>query len=759
MKHLLGQLQRWRLTERLIRVAWGGARLVAILGSVLAAACLTDWAADRYLGSESWRRVLDATWIFAPDAPTADDRWFSDHLRLAHGFRVPAAAVIDDTPRWLHVGMTFGQLALALALAYLLLVRPWLRTPPVDDLAQFAEHAIPAFGHRLVTAIQLNRPAARTQGMSQALIAAVTREAGEMAAAHNLLRLVDYRRLLFAALVAAPVLGAWAGAALARPDLVAVLLKRQLLVRAEIPRTIQLTNVSDDVWPTGAEVEVRYEVTGEYPRPWFTEWLRTEHGFALPLPTAGFSGRLRVEPDGQPEESYDLVYEKAVPGKPGAAYFVTKLPPSSVDFGFSARLDNGRTRETGRVRFEGPPQLSGDSDAITAELWLPKFLGVQPDGGPFVRRTDGWGRGDVNDALPDGQIRVDAKFNKPIRTARLVPVLRDGVREKDFGPPAGENFQAPRDIGPDRTSAVWLFPTHEKLVGYRLELTDDRGFTNAVPIRRNVRMLDDRPPVVTFMPESTRHPDPSDYDGKPEAKVAHEWGDRLPLAEGGRVMVIYDTRSEQGVSRASVAYRVIPKGVAPDELPKEWLNIQHPRQDWNLPEGQKVFKRLPLKPVTADLKTVGNYVPDLGLFEKSWQGLNKFDRFRVSIEFYSFPSSNPGVEPAGLEAGGRYMFEIDALQKTVPDGNGGFTTAKLEVGDTVELYVEAFDKNPAPGRAPGYTREARRKIVVTGEEAMAAIKMRDEQNRRLQDKLRDLATDQANVFRQTKSEPKQPEKK
>jgi len=34
----------------------------------------------------------------------------------------------------------------------------------------------------------------------------------------------------------------------------------------------------------------------------------------------------------------------------GAAYFVTKLPPSSLDFSFTARLDNGRPR-----RRERPP--------------------------------------------------------------------------------------------------------------------------------------------------------------------------------------------------------------------------------------------------------------------------------------------------------------------------------------------------------------------------------------------------------------------
>ena len=74
-------------------------------------------------------------------------------------------------------------------------------------------------------------------------------------------------------------------------------------------------------------------------------------------------------------------------------------------------------------------------------------------------------------------------------------------------------------------------------------------------------------------------------------------------------------------------------------------------------------------------------------------------------------------------------------------------SAKLELGDTVELYVEVYDKNPAPNRTPGFTREARRKIVVSGDDAALAIRMRDEQNKRLQDKLRDLVADQAGVFK------------
>ena len=309
----------------------------------------------------------------------------------------------------------------------------------------------------------------------------------------------------------------------------------------------------------------------------------------------------------------------------------------------------------------------------------------------------------------------------------------------------------PLAVSDDRTAAEWKFPTTPKMIAYRLELVDDRGFKNpdAVPIRRNVRMLEDRPPVVTFLPESDRHPDPNEFGAKGDPRV-YDWGDKMPLSEDGRIMVIYHARSEQGIGRANVRYRVFPKGVALDAYPEEIQKIQHPRDD---PEN-KVYAKLPLKPVAADLKTVGGYVPDLGLFEQSWRGLDEPARDRVNIEFYSFPSPAPGGAPAGLEAGGRYNFEIAGLQKVMPDG----TTAKLELGDTVELYVEAFDKNPAGNRVPGYTKEARRKTVVTSADAAYAIVMRNEQTKRLQDKLRDLAADQANVFREPtgpKEEPKE----
>jgi hypothetical protein len=705
MTHVLTQLNRWRLMERVIRAVWGGARVLAVALTVLAVACLLDYLIDRYRGSESWRAFLRATWVFAPKPAEAGESWAT-----------------DITPLWFRFLMTAGQAALVAWLAWVFVIRPLRRTPVVDDLAFRAEKAIPEFDHRLVTAVQLNRPEARTQGMSQPLIADVTREAGEIASKHNLLSLVDYRRLGYAAAVALPIVALWVLFFVLKPALAGALVQRQFLLGGEIPRTTFLENKTQDVWPTGSEVEVRYLVTGEWDE--------------------AAVGRLRVQPTGQPEEYYDLKFERA---EGDGAYFLTKLPASSTDFGFAARLVNGRTREAGFVKFEAPPQ------ANEVEAWqlLPRFVGTrngEPNGPRFVRQSEGAKRGELVDALPGSSVRVFAQFSKPLTRAALVPIEREGPHEKFLKP------VEPLARTDDRTGIEWEFATTPKTIGYKLEVADDRGFVNAVPIRRNVRMLEDKPPAVVFLPESTRHPDPKDFEGMGDARV-YEWGDKLPLAEGGRVMVLFHTRSEQGISRAAIRYRVLPKGVPFDQLPAEWQKINHPADD---PEA-KVFARLLLKPAEVP-KDSGAFVPDLGLFERSWDGLTglkRGDRMKKNVEFYAFPSTAPGVEPAALEAGGRYMFEIDGLTKLVPDKDnaGKFVSAKLDLGDTVELYVETYDKNPGANRAPGFTREARRKIVVSGDDAATAIRLRDEQNKRLQDKLRDLAADQFNVFK-PREEPK-----
>jgi hypothetical protein len=675
MKQLVSQLRAWRFRERLVRLAWGSARWLAVVGVVLAFACFTDWLYDRRA----------------------------------------------DVPLFLRLTMTGGQVVLALGLAYLFLFRPWKATPPIDDLAFQAEKAIPIFGHRLVTALQLNRRGAKTHGMSKALIAEVTREAGEMAARHRLTRLIDFSPVVWAAAVVLPLLLAWGTFAALKPDLALVLLKRQALLGGDIPRSVKLENVTPDVWPTGAEVEIRYRVTGE--------WADDMTGTAI------------VRPDGQPADDYPLAFEK--PNPDGSATFLAKLPPSSTPFSFKARLADGRTRADARVEFEPPPQVN----AIEAWELLPSYLGgrpVQHEGKmvtvPYERFQ---ARGEVVNALPLSTIRVEAKFNKPVVKAVLVPVDRgDGNKEVD------RTRLTPDDLAADGQSAEWSFPTTPRTIGYRIELTDARGFTSPAPARRGVRMLPDEPPTVEFRKESRRDPDPTAYYGQGDPRayavdVPVSWRSAGPGdGDTGPIQVIYSAHSELGIGRVNLAYRVIPKGEQADNV--------HPRDD---PTG-RVYTRLPLKEPdelkrAEVVKKLGRWVPDLGLFEKSFAGLDRLARQRVQVEFYPLPSPNPAAEPGELDAGGRYNFQTNGLRKRSLDGS----EIKLEVGDQIEIYVEVFDKyatylegKKAVPRPAGYTREAKIKRVMTEEDAGLLMMQALETEKKLQDKLKDITKDQRGVF-------------
>ncbi len=767
MKSVLRQLNAWRFRERMIRVAWGSARWLAIVGSVLAVACLFDWLIDRYSGSKAWRDFFRSSRVFAPSDP------------LSAG----------ETPFWVRVLMTASQIGLAGVLLFYFLIRPWRQTPPVDDLATQAEKAFPAFDHRLVTAIQLNRTTADTRGMSQTLIGEVTREAGEIADKHNLLSLVNYRRLLWALAALVPVAAIWGAFAGIDPTLATILVKRQALLDVDIPRNVDLENITQEVWPTGAEVIVRYKVTGrvqtetegvlrvvpfepdlgaevikqqreessepevviskvESGGPAARAGLRAgdviqkfdnveirEYGqfsdqFGKKRPGEKVNLRVKRGEDqldfevelatnNHPEEFYPLVHEETTGSE--EYHFVAKLPPSSRDFNFTARLGPGRTKTPGHVTFEAPPQLAFDSDPnkppLTAEQVLPRYLGLDPDGDPYTRRNDGWTRGEVIDALPQSKVIVDARFNKPVAKgkARLIPIEREGLRERELPP------ILPFKVANDRLSASFGFDTKPRMIGYRLELEDDRGFTNPVQIRRNIRMWEDRPPVVDFKPESTRNPNPWDFYGQGNPKD-YEWD--MALGPNGVVVVTFNGHSDVGVRAANIRYRVIPKGVQFDHYPEEYKRIQHPREDPNL----IVYDRLPLTRFSGKFDVeklrpfvprrglfelvdrvrcyaagnIGPFDPDLGLFRYSYQGIPGPERNRVNVEFLPFLSRNPVGEPGEVEGVGRYHFEASGLLKKIPerqpDGSVVMKTAKIDVGDTVEVYVEVFDKVGAAGQ-------------------------------------------------------------
>ena len=627
MTTLTRQLRSWQRREWLGRAAWGGARWAAAAAAGLAIACAVDWAIDR----------------------------------------------TRETPFALRVGLTAAQVVAAAGGAYLFVWR--LGVPSLDALAGWAEERYPALGHRLVTALQLNRPGARTGGMSAALIAAVTREAEALTATHRLGALADSSRLVKAFALLLPVAAAAAGFAWLRPELATALLARQALLDRDIPRPVAVTNVTPELWPAGDEVEVRVAVAG---------------------PVAeDATGVVKILTDGQPDETFPLV--AAGPGADGTTVFAAKVPAGAAPFRFRARVAGGRLRTPGAVRFAARPVV----EDVAAWVLLPAY--VDPAGERRYERFQP--QGDVV-APADAAVRVEASASKPVTAAAVVLLRRDNDgRELEAG-------RAALAVSPDGRRVSGQFDLPARPAAYRIEVTDENGFTNTTPPRRGLTVAADLGPQGHLLAEVLK--DPSDDGPLADYDVTG-----MPLAVGGQVQIGYHVKSALGVSRAYIVYRV----------------------------NGGPWAVLPLARTAADPAKVGRFVPEMGVFERTAAD--------GAVEFYPLPAADPAADPPGLEAGGRVNFQTAALLKPGPDGK----PAPLIPGDEVEYRVVAYDRNPAPAGPPEPPAEEPRpggankvrtpwrsasvlKTVKTPVELHAWLSERDESRR----KLAELEAAQRRVF-------------
>src|SRR5205807_3381794 len=118
---LLKKLAQLRTRERLLRLALGAARAAALVLLALLLACLVDWTYDLW----------------------------------------------EDTPLTLRTLLVVAQLALAGLAVLLFVALPQLTRLRDETLALFVEDKQPHFQHRLISALELNRPGAQTKGMSR----------------------------------------------------------------------------------------------------------------------------------------------------------------------------------------------------------------------------------------------------------------------------------------------------------------------------------------------------------------------------------------------------------------------------------------------------------------------------------------------------------------------------------------------------------------------------------------------------------------
>ena len=463
MPTLVQALEARRARERLYRFAWGVARCVAASAVLLAVCCATDWAIDRN----------------------------------------------RETPFALRVAMTALQVAVAGYCLNRFVFK--LNVPSLDQLAAQAEALVPAFGHRLVTSLQLNRQSARTDGMSRQLIADVTRDAERLAAGPDFPELADRRRLTNAALLLLPILLTTAVVTAVAFGPVTTLVGRQLLLPIDIARAVRLTNATAELWPAGDIVTVTIEVAGDV--------------------AEDAVGTLKVTPEGQPAETFALKFA----GRSDAtSLFRAELPPASTPMSFRAWLGGGRLRSPGTIRFDSRPVVK----EIEASIVLPRY--VDPTGQrEYVRYQP---QGEVY-ALPDSAVEVRGEFSKPVAAATVVISRRDDKGKESEAARVALSLTESRDSGGVR------FALPARASGYRIECVDDNGFKNLNPPYRGITVAADRPPEVRLLPEVLKDP-------KEDGPIDDFLVDGMPLRLGGQVQVGYYAKSPLGLARAYLAYRV-----------------------------------------------------------------------------------------------------------------------------------------------------------------------------------------------------------
>jgi hypothetical protein len=636
--HLLKRLKDLARYERRLRLMWGLARCIGVVGAVLVACCFVDWLVDR------WQETPEAL-------------------------------------RWL---LRCGLMATGSGCLYWWLVRPLGRGLSPAALALWVETRDPRHGHRLISAVQLNDPQGDQQGMSTALIGAVTEQAEAVAQLAPFTSMVDVRRRIWSWSIFSGVLLVLGAFLLALPATTMALLQRQLGSDVRIPRSVHLQAVSESLWPSGEPVLLKYLVTCE------------DFGSAG---GSDWEGTVQIVPEGQPAEVYPLTWLEAGPTA-GQAYFMATIPASSTPFTYRAWLGDGRSYLPSQVQFTPRPILT----AWEAWLRLPAYLGVQSNGHAFETAQP---KGDLR-PIPGSSARIQVVTQTPVGEAfaeLLAPLAPElGVELVWPAGPAGLAFllhaqQAqgwtPTSAGPLFTvqreplnlnregmagSAVIPLPTD--VSAYRVLVKDRHGFTNRPIPRRAITFKADETPQVTLLPERFGNtgdgPDDLDLEGMP-----------VPL--GRPLRVAYRVRDDFALDSARLRYR-LNEG--------EWQHLS--LTEVPSPKSSAVF----------DLNS--------GAFAGS--GANE------QTPFHAIPQSETAQSPGRAQGGGRFDFQTRAIPG-------------IKLGDVLEYFVEVTDRHPDANRVPGRSAIRRKTVVTEAQFVEWVVQTLQQENR-----LRQLERQQRRVF-------------
>jgi hypothetical protein len=597
-RSIRSRLGRLRRRERLIRLVWGVCRWLVLAIIMLALCALTDYLIDRD----------------------------------------------QDTPWSVRYALFGVQAASAAVAAIGFVIWPQLRRLRDPQLALWVESYESEFEDRLITAVELNRPGARTEGMSDQLIALVTREAEKLSGTVTFTRVADHRRLGWGLAVLAPVVLIAIVPILLWPELSLTLLQRQALADVDVPRLVRLESVTAEVLPVGERFQILYKV----------------HGPA----DANTVGEVVVNAEGQPRDRQELTFLKSLPE--GATIFGVSMPPMTADFTYTARLADGRTRMPSRVRFVARPVVTRQ------EAWvlLPGYCGTTPDGRRYEQPQQGYG--DVV-GIRGSSVRVAIQTSKWIRGGTLEilgPEHFDPDRAEDDAGPEVVKRTVPLRIGADGQYADALFELKPDESAYRIVVSDEYGFVNVPAPRRTLRLMPEEPPQVTML---------KDYFG-PEADSDVEG---IPVPLGKAIRVPYVAYGPYGLGQARLLYRVVKKQDSGEKLvePDPWTVLPLPevlgRSELGVFDPKRgVFERslefdqVPFHAVpSADPRVLGRqlgggryFLQTAGLKDSQGQDLtlHKGDQVEYCVEVFADHDVHAGRPSARSET--RVTTVVDAAE-------------------------------------------------------------------------------------------------
>jgi hypothetical protein len=611
-----------------------------------------------------------------------------------------------DTPVWLR-----GLLAVLQVITLLIAAIFWILVPLISRkslilLARRVEKKIPEYDHRLITSIQLTRGDAKVAGMSPQLIRMVSEEAESISDKHNLKALADTRRLKWSAALLVWPLGVAAGMLLFFGSaLLTILALRQGLFFANIPipRDIALTNATkDNPWPAGDEVEIKYDVTSKAGKL-----------------DKDMKGKLfYTSSETNREDECELAWDSGTEFAPEHAMFKAKVPQSSRNFTYRARLGDGRSRRSDEVMFEPRPQSTIET------VWVkpPSYITGRPEAAQTNKNIR---------AYEGSSARVRIFSQKPLAEAQLLlcRVGADGgdivVSAQDMKrlPPEGteEDLHYPAESG-----SFDLLPGANAPTFYKIVVKDKNGFTSAVDPRGTIEVTQPDKPFVKMLPETYIQ------SGRGKPKTEDDVLEGMPVPLGGKFPVEYLCRSDIGICR--------PFRRKSDNRLIEPAWFVYQINDTATPSGTPILNYLPLKEVPETDKTGRYDIENASFAELGYQAqvLNN------QVPFVARTADRAGAMPRS-EGGGFFTVNIDELRKLTPDGK----LTKLELNDRITYWIEIFDcDTTAENREPGRS-EARVKYVKTPDEVAEILKNWEKEREAIQE----LAKRQQEISARNREKP------